>query len=79
MRGGHTPQARRFEPDRCSLGVSKTKLTVSPLSSAFIVMMSSLPAHLSILAMLFRFMPAHSRCRPVPCRSTHSLRKIWAA
>jgi len=30
-------------------GLSNMKVTTSPVSSAFIVMMSSLPAHLSIL------------------------------
>ena len=39
------------------LGLSNMKVTVSLPSSALMVMMSSLPAHLSILAMLLRFMP----------------------
>ena len=39
-------------------GDSNMKATTSPPSSAFIVIASSLPAHLSILPMLFRFMPA---------------------
>lgn len=42
-------------------GDSNMKATTSADSSAFIVMTSSLPAHLSILFMLFRFRPAGAR------------------
>ena len=37
--------SERLCNDRTCCGDSNMKLTVSPLSSAFIVMMSSLPAH----------------------------------
>ena len=40
-----------------SLGLSNMKVTVSPSSAAFMVTMSSLPAHLRILARLPRLMP----------------------
>jgi hypothetical protein len=46
------------KPCRRLLGLSNMKVMVSPLSSAFIVTMSSLPAHFMIFARLLRLMPA---------------------
>lgn len=55
-------------------GLSKVKATVSLRSSAFTVITSSLPAHLSILAMLFRFMPAAAAAGVVGLAGVQSLR-----
>lgn len=49
--GGNRTEAER------SLGDSNMKVMVSPLSSLFMVMASSLPAHLRILLRLASFMP----------------------
>ena len=46
-------------PRRHSLGASNMKVMWSPLSSLFIVMASSLPAHFRILDRLASFMPAN--------------------
>lgn len=64
------------------LGLSKRKLTVSPASSALMVIMSSRPAQRSILLMLFRFMPMEKarsdrKCSKPSDRSDSATRETW--
>lgn len=54
------PALRGLQLGRHVLGLSNMKVTLSPLSSALRVMMSSFPAHLSILDMFPKFMPVRS-------------------
>lgn len=54
------PALRGLQLGRHLLGLSNMKVTLSPLSSALRVMMSSFPAHLSILDMFPKFMPVRS-------------------
>ena len=64
------------------LGLSNMNVTESPPSSALMVMISSFPAHLSILAMLVRFIPmemlrSHRKCsKPSDLRSS-ATRATW--
>lgn len=64
------------------LGLSNMKVTESPPSSALIVMISSLPAHLSILAMLVRFIPiemlrSHLKCSKPSDLSNNATSATW--
>ena len=58
LRGGAHADALRSPARPHAPGDSNTNDTTSPASSAFSVITSSLPAHFSILFMLFRFRPA---------------------
>lgn len=70
------------EESKNLLGLSNMKVTESPPSSALIVMISSLPAHLSIFAMLVRFIPiemlrSHLKCSKPSDLSNNATSATW--